>query len=331
MDRRTFRKRVAQCLATDTSGDAMSRVVDLFLITLISLNVMAIILESVPAVMEQHSNTLYQFELFSVAVFSVEYALRLWSSPELGDARFAHPVLGRARFSLTPFAIIDLLAIAPFYLGFLVGMDLRFLRVVRLVRIFKLTRYSTTMQLILNVFRAEASTFAAAFALMLILLVLASSGIYLLENDVQPEVFGSIPAAMWWAMATLTTVGYGDAIPISPVGKFFGGCITLIGVGMVALPAGILASSFSEQLRMHREQWQDRLATAMEDGHVDGAEMQQLDTLRQRLGMSATDTDLLYRAFLREHGSDQTTCPHCDGALLDHDPHLSGAGTTPHQ
>lgn len=329
MDRDTFRMRVAQCLETGTSGDVTSRVVDLFLITLISLNVAAIILESVPAVMGNYGALLYQFELLSVAVFTVEYLLRIWSAPALDQPRFAHPVLGRARFAVTPFAIVDLLAILPFYLGVFLGMDLRFLRVIRLVRVFKLTRYSTTMQLILNVFRAEASTFSAAFALMLILLVLASSGIYLLENDVQPEIFGSIPSAMWWAMATLTTVGYGDAIPITPVGKFFGGCITLIGVGMVALPAGILASSFSEQLRLHRQEWQDQLASAMEDGHVDGEELRQLDRLRRNLGMSETDTNLLYREFLREHGSDYGVCPHCKGALGGHFKPVGGPTATP--
>lgn len=331
MDSGTLRRRVAQCLETGTSGDVLSRTVDVFLIILIAANVVAIILESVPGVVQSHAAALHGFELFSVVVFTAEYVLRIWSAPALDDARFEHPLLGRARYAMTPFAIIDLLAIVPFYLGFLFGMDLRFLRVVRLVRVFKLTRYSTTMQLILNVFRAEASTFTAAFALMLILLVLASSGIYLLENDVQPEAFGSIPSAMWWAMATLTTVGYGDAIPITPVGKFFGGCITLIGVGMVALPAGILASSFSEQLRLHREKWEDELATALEDGVVDGEEMRQLDTLRQQLGMSETDAQLLYRAFLREHGSEHTVCPHCKGALGNHPiPPTAPAAIPPH-
>ena len=315
MDSMTLKNRVAECLETGTSGDVASRAVDIFLIALIALNVAAIILESVPAIAGPYGGLLYQLELFSVVVFTLEYILRIWSAPALAQPRFKHPVLGRVRFAATPFAIIDLLAILPFYLSFLLGMDLRFLRVVRLVRVFKLTRYSTTMQLILNIFRAEASTFAAAFALMLILLVLASSGIYLLEKDVQPEIFGSIPAAMWWAMATLTTVGYGDAIPITPLGKFFGGGITLIGVGMVALPAGILASSFSEQLRLHRQQWQDQLATAMEDGLVDRSEMQQLEALRQRLGMSETETNLLFRAFLREHGSDRAVCPHCNASL----------------
>ena len=297
----TLRKRTAQCLDAGTSGDKLSRTVDLCLITLISLNVLATILESVDTLMAQHAQAFATFELFSVMVFTVEYLLRVWSSPDAAVEGASASPRSRVRFALSPGAIIDLLAILPFYLSFFIGIDLRFLRAFRLVRVFKLTRYSTTMQVILGVIRAELGTFTAAFALMLVLLVLASSGMYLIEKDIQPETFGSIPAAMWWAMATLTTVGYGDAIPITPAGKLFGSCITLIGVGMVALPAGILASGFSEQLRRSREQWEDQLATAMEDGVMDGREHQALEDLRQRLGISAEDAELLHRAYLRDH------------------------------
>jgi voltage-gated potassium channel len=308
----TLRKRTAQCLDAGTSGDTLSRSVDLFLIVLISLNVLATILESVEPLIARHAEAFQRFELFSVLVFTLEYFLRLWSSPDAA-AQSARP--SRLKFALSPGAIIDLLAILPFYLSFFIGMDLRFLRAVRLIRVFKLTRYSTTMQVILGVIRAELGTFTAAFALMLVLLVLASSGMYLIEKDIQPDTFGSIPAAMWWAMATLTTVGYGDAIPVTPAGKLFGSCITLIGVGMVALPAGILASGFSEQLRRSREQWEDQLATALEDGTVDSAEHQALEDLRQRLGISAEDADLLHRTYLRDHTSHADRCPHCHTQL----------------
>ncbi len=311
----TLRKRTAQCLDAGTSGDKLSRTVDLCLITLISLNVLATILESVDTLMAQHAQAFATFELFSVMVFTVEYLLRVWSSPDAAVEGASASPTSRVRFALSPGAIIDLLAILPFYLSFFIGIDLRFLRAFRLVRVFKLTRYSTTMQVILGVIRAELGTFTAAFALMLVLLVLASSGMYLIEKDIQPETFGSIPAAMWWAMATLTTVGYGDAIPITPVGKLFGSCITLIGVGMVALPAGILASGFSEQLRRSREQWEDQLAAAMEDGVMDGREHQALEDLRQRLGISAEDAELLHRAYLRDHTTLGERCPHCQGEL----------------
>lgn len=307
-----LRQRIAVCLDVHRPHDSLSLMVDVFLIGLITLNVIAIIAESVPSIASVYQPAFQSFELFSVAVFTVEYCLRLWSCPDSTDGSYAGSFTGRVKFALTPGALIDLLAILPFYLGFLIGMDLRFLRVIRLLRVFKLTRYSATVQMIVSVFKSEASAFIAAFALLLVLLILASSGIYLIEQDVQPEVFGSIPAAMWWAMATLTTVGYGDAIPITPMGKFFGGCITLIGVGMVALPAGILASSFSEQLRRQREQYGDSLASALEDGVVTEDERHTLEKLQTRLGITDEDAQLLLRAQQREHPE---CCPHCSQPL----------------
>ena len=142
---------------------------------------------------------------------------------------------------------------------FFMSIDLRFLRVIRLLRIFKLTRYSGAMNLVLSVFKEEASAFFAAFFVLLMLLILASSGIYLLEHEVQPDNFGTIPDAMWWAMATLTTVGYGDVVPITPIGKLFGGFITIIGMGMVALPAGILASGFADQVHRRRTEYTEQI------------------------------------------------------------------------
>lgn len=217
--------------------------------TLISLNVLAVILQSIASLDARFHGYFLAFEIVSVIVFTIEYTLRLWTCIERPEYRQQGPIAGRIRYSLTPMALIDLCAILPFYLGALGGLDLRFLRVVRLIRLLKLTRYSVAMQALLAALRAEADTLGAAFILLSVLFVLAASGIYLLEREMQPEAFGSIPAAMWWAMATLTTVGYGDVVPLTLLGRVFGGCITIIGVGMVALPAGIIASGFSERLR----------------------------------------------------------------------------------
>ncbi|MCP5178640.1 MAG: ion transporter [Pseudomonadales bacterium] len=304
---------VARLLGTGTATSRVSRAVDYALITLIFLNVVAVILDSEPAIMAAYGAELWAFEVFSVAVFTIEYFLRVWSAPDLDEPAFSHPVSGRLRFMVSPSALVDLIAVLPFYLGMFFSLDLRALRVIRLVRVFKLTRYSTNMNLILTVFRAELHTFVALFGLMVVLLVLTSSGIYLLEHDVQPEAFGTIPRAMWWAMVTLTTVGYGDVIPVTTVGRIFGGVITLIGVGMVALPAGILASSFSEQLRLHRKQFENRLADALHDGHIDQEEFEQLEELRQTLGLSTEETQLLYDAFRRHQRT--THCPHCNALL----------------
>lgn len=258
------RSRIAQLLEAN-KHDYWGHWIDLGLMALILLNVVAVVLESVTALEARFHAFFLSFEIFSVVVFSVEYVLRVWSSIDRPDCTDQHPIRGRLQFMLTPYAVIDLIAILPFYLGFFIPHDLRFLRVIRLFRLFKLTRYSIAMQALLEALRAEADSLGAAFFLLFVLFILASSGIYLLENRIQPEAFGSIPAAMWWAMTTLTTVGYGDVVPITTWGKIFGGCITIIGVGMVALPAGIIASGFSEHLRQRRTNYSEILAILVDE------------------------------------------------------------------
>jgi voltage-gated potassium channel len=198
------------------------------------------------------------------------------------------------------------------------GADLRFLRVVRLLRILKLTRYSATMQSILQVFRDESNAFVATFCMLLVILVLASSGIYVFEHQVQPEKFGSIPDAMWWAMATLTTVGYGDVTPITAWGKLFGGFITLVSIGVVALPAGILASGFTNLMQKNRNAYENKLAEALADGVVSEGEQDELEELRQRLDISLQDAADVYRIFLRNHPRSAHCCPHCQQPLDNH-------------
>jgi voltage-gated potassium channel len=145
------------------------------------------------------------------------------------------------------------------------SVDLRFLRALRLVRVFKLTRYSSSMTLLLKVLRDEAQSFGAAFFILIIVLIFASSGIYLFEHEVQPESFGNIPQAVWWSVSTLATVGYGDVIPFTVGGKIFGIVIMIIGIGIVALPAGILASAFSEQMRLRRVEYEELAQEILED------------------------------------------------------------------
>ncbi|EAR08070.1 ion transporter [Reinekea blandensis] len=310
-----LRKQTARILSVD-GRHRLSRVVDWLLILLISLNVLAIILESVPSFHDRYATPLFWFEAFSVTVFSVEYVLRVWSSVELVGFNDTGAFKARLRYMVTPLALIDLLAIAPFYLSILFAVDLRFLRVIRLLRIFKLTRYSGAMNLLLSVFREEAQAFMAAFFVLLMLLILASSGIYLLEHEVQPDAFGSIPDAMWWAMATLTTVGYGDVVPITPLGKLFGGLITVIGIGMVALPAGILASGFADQVHRRRSQYEERLEQVLGDGIITHHEQEDLSHLRESLGLSQDEVEDLTHAYLKKHQQSIRQCPHCHKPLI---------------
>lgn len=311
----SFRKRTCHILEADDGSDLVSRWIDGLLVLLISANVIAIVLESVPSIHLGYEKEFARFELISVIIFTIEYFLRVWSSVEI-DKKFSHPFWGRLRYLITPGALIDLVAIVPFYLSMFFALDLRFLRALRLVRVFKLTRYSGAMNVLLNVFKEERNAFYAAFFVLIILMVVASTGIYLIEHEVQPEHFGSIPAAMWWAMATLTTVGYGDVTPITPLGKFFGGCITIIGVGMVALPAGILASGFSDQMHRAREAYSQQLEKAMGDGILDRDEIKQLNELREHLGLSEDNVDELQGQYLKHCMQHMRECPHCHKPLL---------------
>jgi voltage-gated potassium channel len=289
-----YRKRTAELLEAGRPGDHPGRWVDWFLSTLIGLNIIAVILESVSALQIRFHLFFLTFEVASVSIFTLEYILRVWSCPDHSDVTDKDPLTGRLRYMLTPYALIDLIAILPSLLVLFINLVLRFLRVVRLLRLFKFTRYSVTMQALLDSLRAEAGSLAAAFFLMFVLFVLASSGIYLLENKVQPDDFGSIPAAMWWAMTTLTTVGYGDVIPVTPWGKMFGGCITIIGVGMVALPAGIIASGFSDHLQRRRTDY-DVLLKRLLDPHASAADKTQVvaELSRQLRLSESTATNML--------------------------------------
>jgi len=224
------------------------RLLSTMLIVLIVANATAIVLESEPAIGEAYEVFFQRFEWLSVIIFSVEYVLRLWTANV--NPAYRQPFIGNLRYALQPMSIIDLLAILPFYLPF-VGIDLRLLRVMRVLRIFlifKIARYVKALSLITNVLKDRKEELTVSTILMFFLLLITSTLMYYIENEAQPEHFSSIPKTMWWGIATLTTVGYGDMYPITGLGKFLGGMIAVIGVGLFALPAGLLASGFSEEL-----------------------------------------------------------------------------------
>lgn len=305
-----LRKTIYLKLDPDEKSDWVSKYLNWFLIALIAINVLAVILETVGSIEARYRAVFWVIEFLSVAVFSIEYALRVWTCVD--DPRFSEEAHPRLSYILSPLALIDLVAILPFYLGFLLQIDLRFLRVLRLLRILKLTRYSSAMSMLLDVFREEANSFFAGFFILVVLLILASSGAYLAEHQVQPDKFGSIPAAMWWAMATLTTVGYGDVTPITPVGQVFGSLVAVVGIGMAALPAGILASGLADRLRRTREELTVKLRTALEDGVIDADEEEDLENLRRELGLSKR-VALEVRADVQKHhaAASGQYCQHC--------------------
>jgi voltage-gated potassium channel len=215
--------------------------------------VLAVILETVQSLQLRFGTAFWAFEVFSVGVFSVEYAARIWACT--ADPRYRQPIIGRLRYVSSFGGVVDLLAILPFYVSLAVpaaALDLRILRVLRLLRfarVLKLARYSDSIVRMKRVIGARRGDLGVALAAVGVVLILASSAIYYVEVDTQPDVFTSIPAAMWWGISALTTVGYGDITPVTPLGKFLGGIIQLLGIAIFALPAGIIAAGYEEESR----------------------------------------------------------------------------------
>jgi voltage-gated potassium channel len=245
----SIRERTWEIVEVARDGDTPSRNFDIFILTLIFSNVVAVIIGSVRSLEERWGTFLDIFEIISIAIFTLEYVARLWSCTV--DHRFSRPILGRVRHAVRAMSVIDLLAFLPFYLPFL-GLDLRSLRVLRLLRIFRLAkaaRYYSSLNLIKHVFYNKKEELILTSALMGLLLVVSSTVLYYCENGVQPDTFSSIPATMWWAVATLTTVGYGDVYPVTIWGRLFASVIAILGIGMFALPTGILGAGFVEAIQ----------------------------------------------------------------------------------
>jgi voltage-gated potassium channel len=269
------KRRVFDILEQAGEDDRLSLWCDGFLLVLIALNTLAVILETVPSFAAGYEPFFFWFEVVSVVIFTIEYGLRFWSCTI--RERFRAPVRGRLRFMTTPLALVDLVAILPFYLPMLIRIDFRVLRVLRFVRLFrllKMSRYLRSLRMFGTVVHEKKEELVIAIGMVLVILLFASSGMYALEHNAQPDAFASIPAAMWWGIATLTTVGYGDIYPITPLGKVLGSVIALLGVGLFALPAGILASGFNDVMQRRKIQMP---RTCPHCGAVIGEESKVLD------------------------------------------------------
>ncbi|NLP04665.1 ion transporter [Candidatus Fermentibacteria bacterium] len=258
---RRLKRRLFEIIEAAHRGDRASRAFDLTIITLITLNIIAVILGSVNSINLAVGRYLRWFEVFSVSVLTVEYALRLWTSDLKTDRH--DPVMGRLRYMVTPMALIDLAAILPFYLPWVVGLDLRFLRAVRLVRLlmlFKVNRYSSSLKLLGEVFKEKRGEIGVTFFIVLIMILMSSGLMYYVENSAQPDKYGSIPEAILWSIATITSADPAGVYPVTIAGRALGAIVALLGIGLFALPAGILASGFDDVLRRRR------LQTAMSEG-----------------------------------------------------------------
>lgn len=244
---------LTHALLEEGSLDSLAgRLIEGFLVLLIVSNVAAVALESIPSINTAFRAQFSMFERFSLAVFSIEYFLRVWCCVE--DPRIAArgAVMGRVAFVLQPLVIVDLFAFAPSVLGLFFGFDLRVLRVFRLFRLLKLARYSQALQALLNVLFVERSALLASAILLLAVTCLSGEIMHLAEGGVQPDKFGTMPQGMYWALTTLTTVGYGDVTPVTPLGKFIAGCTMILGLASFALPVGIIANGFVTGLSRRR-------------------------------------------------------------------------------
>ena len=308
----------------DDYQSSFGRYLNLFLIVLILVNTAAVLLESIRNVYLSYQGFFNALELFSIVVFSIEYLLRFWSIAEKNP--FESAWKNRWQWVLSGGALIDLLAILPAYINFFVHIDLRFLRILRLFRLLKLTRYFVSLQILLRVVEREKGSFQAVIFILLIMIVMAAAGVYVVENRAQPEVFSSIPASMWWAVVTLTTVGYGDVTPITSLGRFLGALITILGVGLAALPAGILANGLANELELRKQKLELKFRLLLQDADIDLiADDEKIDTLRKEVGLTTEQTQDILLQLIRERKEQKLEqeknqycfCPHCGNKLPD--------------
>ncbi len=249
------KKKVHILLHPEIGKTKWDKTINGFIIILIILNVTAVILETVPSIHEPHTEFFRIFDLVSVIIFTIEYILRVWSCNH--DSRYEHHIHGRIKYIFSTDALIDLLAIFPFYVHVVVGLDLRVLRIFRLLRflrLFRLTAYMKSARLVKNVFKTRSNELKLSLVLIIFLIIIASCLLYFAEHKAQPHVFSSIPATIWWAVILVTSVGYGDMIPITVLGKVLTSVIALSGLAIFALPAGIITSGFLEEIRKSKRE-----------------------------------------------------------------------------
>ncbi len=254
------KRRIHEILEVAKDGDTTGKIVDTIIMTLITLNVALVVVESVESIDQKLHLYFVAFEAFSVVVFTVEYALRLWSCTE--DKRYRKPIRGRMRYAVSVMALVDLLAIVPFFLIYSPLFPLnpswaKLLRLFRMVRLLKLARYSTSMQMLLRVIKRAREELLVALISMITVVTIISTVLFYVEHEAQvaagKDGFSSIPMSMYWGAVTISTVGYGDVVPITPFGRFLAGCISIFGIGMFALPTAILSYEFMKEVQGRRQ------------------------------------------------------------------------------
>ncbi len=261
----------------------------LIFIPIICISSILLVLSTEPFIKEKFGKIFRVEEIIVSFIFLFEYIFRVFKAKS------------KIRYILSFLGIIDLFSFLPFFIGFFNIFSNNILLLLQLFRLLKLVRYFHGFKLLGDVLKEEAESLMVAIAIMFIIVIFASVGIYIFEHNVQPETFGSVPRAMWWAIVTLTTVGYGDVTPITPQGKIFATFITIAGVGLVSLPAGIIASGFTEQLRLRREKFEMEVEHLVhDDGKLSKDDIKKLDKYREDLGIDKEVAKVIIKHILQK-------------------------------
>jgi voltage-gated potassium channel len=243
-----LRRRVYLALEQGPVGDRLGVAIDRLLVGLILVNLVAVTLESVPALNARYGRIFDLIEYISLVIFTADYGLRLWSAVEHGPNRHLNATRARLKYALSPAGIVDLLAVLPFWFAALLPLDLRFILVFRMVRFFKIARYSPAMRSLLDVLYNERRALFGCLVITLGTALVAAAMMHLAEANAQPDKLGTIPDALWWSVVTIGTIGYGDVVPVTTLGKMIATGTIFVGLILMALPIGIIANAFSEQI-----------------------------------------------------------------------------------
>jgi voltage-gated potassium channel Kch len=297
---RTFRQKVHAVIFPSAYGGSLHTIFDTFIMIWVIVSVLAVILESVHSIEYLLNLEFIVLDAIAVSIFTLEYCLRMYCCVE--EPGYQRAVSGRLKMAKSTSSIIDLLAIAPFFLEVFLHhlIDLRFMRVFRLLRLLKLSRYTGATQSLSKVIAREWPVIAASTFIMLLLVVMTASLGFLFEHEAQPDKFENIPQAIYWAVITLASVGYGDISPITPAGRAMTIVLSLIGIGIFAIPAAILSSAFTDQLKRDREALVNTIYEMLADGHLDEKEIEYIRTESKRLHLSDEEIRLLIDKANRE-------------------------------
>ena len=297
---RTFRQKVHALTFPSPYGGTMQTIFDSFIGLWVMISVMAVVLESVQSISYIINLEFVILDAVAVGIFSVEYCMRIYACVE--EPGFKNAIAGRFKQASTPATVIDLLAVLPFFLEVFLNhvFDLRFLRIFRLARLLKLTRGNDATAILGKVLVREWPVMSASAFIMLLLVVLTASLGYLFEHEAQPDKFENIPTAIYWAVITLASVGYGDISPVTPIGRAMTIVLALVGIGIFAIPAALLSSAFSDQLVKERDALKSELMAMLKDGHLDEKEILKIREEAKRLHLTIEEINTILETIVRE-------------------------------